>query len=145
MTVILVSGSRDWPLANHGDVWDYLDWLWRTHTHMDASAPFTVRHGRARGVDAYAGQWVRHQRFTGWRMVTEDPWPVTPQQWRDDPKGAGHARNHRMVDAGGITAMVGFQYRGSGGTQGCYEYARDRGIPARLITWEEIRERKHDA
>lgn len=143
MTVILVSGSRDWPLANHTDVWDYLDWLWRHHTHMDASAPFTVRHGRARGVDTYASQWVRHQRYCGWRAVTEDPWPVSKEAWAADPKGAGHARNRAMADAlPRPDYIAAFQYRGSGGTRNCYDYARDRGIPGRLITWEEIRAKR---
>src|SRR5262249_16159357 len=60
--------------------------------------------GGARGVDTYAAQLWRD-----WGGRVEEH-PITAQEWDRDPRGAGHARNARMVErikaAGGSVLVI---------------------------------------
>lgn len=60
--------------------------------------------GGARGVDTYAAQLWRE-----WGGLVEEH-PVSAEEWRRDPGGAGYARNTRMVErvkaAGGSVLVI---------------------------------------
>lgn len=121
---ILVTGSRDWPLAS-----DIENALWRKwwDRYVDGNSdPITVVHGGARGVDQMAGRYVRRypDRFV------EEVHEVPREAWKIS-KRAGHDRNQHMVDLGADVCLA-FQLDDSRGTADCIRRARAAGIPVEI-------------
>jgi hypothetical protein len=78
-------------------------------------------HGAARGADSIgSGIW------RGWGLPDE-PHPLTPTDWRGNPRGAGHARNRAMA-ALGADVCVAFILDGSGGSTATVATCRAAGI-----------------
>lgn len=77
MKLVIVTGSRKW--ASYSAISDALD----------GSKPDVVMHGAASGADIMAGEWADHYSL---------PVLPMPAQWDLEGKGAGPARNQRMVD-----------------------------------------------
>lgn len=117
--VILVTGSRDWTDKEH--MADFIELHLRTNWVSDQ---VVIRHGGARGADQLAGELAREFG------AIEDPHPVSAEEWRKS-RGAGHARNARMV-AMGADVCIGFPMPGSKGTWDCLKRAVDAGIPVEI-------------
>lgn len=130
--VALIMGSRQGVAARV--VEDRLDDL-AEQVLKGLGALLVVRHGAARGADTRAGSWARASGDSGWRIV-EDPYPVSPLDWKVSGRGAGHLRNQRMVDAEPRpdTYLAFARPGGSAGTADCVRRAEAAGIPDAL-TW----------
>lgn len=113
---VLICGSRDW--SDEECIRRVVDGL--PHDAI-------VINGKARGADKLARF---HAIARG--LFTIDV-PVVGPQWRRHGKGAGHIRNHIMLDLG-PELVVAFQVNGSNGTQGTIDEARRRGIPVEVHT-----------
>ena len=94
-------------------------------------SPETVLvHGACRGGDLLAdGIWK------SWGGVTE-PHPVKKVHWDYYGLGAGPERNRFMVDLG-ADECVAFPIGKSKGTRGCYDLARDAGIPSKIFEYPD--------
>jgi hypothetical protein len=122
LTTLVVTGSR----FGHPHVERWLDeWCWRR------GIPSRVFHGGARGVDAQVDRWCRRDGVEP-RAFGAD--------W-DEGKGAGPARNKRMVSACPLAegALLAFPDVASRGTWDCYLRAEAKGLPcffAPAVRWE---------
>lgn len=117
--VILITGSRDW--TDKERMADFIELHLCTHYVL---CPVVIRHGGARGADQLAGELARENGDI------EDPHPVSDEEWRKS-RGAGHARNARMV-AMGADVCIGFPMPGAKGTWDCLKRAVDAGIPVEI-------------
>lgn len=124
---ILVTGSRRWVSTSSID--RALEAV--AQRAMPEHAAITVVHGAANGADAIAGAWAREMAADGW-PVTEEPHPAV---WSTGGRGAGMARNARMV-ALGADVCVAFIRDNSPGASACAEMARRKGIPVIVVAWE---------
>jgi len=86
VSVILVSGDRDWP---HG--WEPIA---RALERYGASM---VMHGAARGADLDAQEAA---------IRLEIPYFGVPARWSTEGKGAGIKRNQRMLESGRIDMVL---------------------------------------
>lgn len=84
-------------------------------------APMVVVHGGAKGVDRLAGLWAdrRGHQVEVWRA-----------EWTEYGPGAGPIRNHFMVEAGAVVAVI---FPGGKGTADLARRAGRAGIPLRLV------------
>ena len=108
---VIVTGSRDWP--------DYKV-IWRA---LAIHQPTMVIHGAARGADTMAENWARRNAI---------PYLGYPAKWdgpRGFDRGAGHARNAKMLDAHPGVLVLAFPHPEmlSAGTRGCMAMAKERG------------------
>lgn len=81
--------------------------------------------GGADGADKNAAYFARKRGL----FVAEVS--VEKEHWDRFGKGAGHKRNHAMLDLG-PDLVIAFQVFGSSGTQGTIDEARWRGIPVEV-------------
>ena len=140
--IVLVTGSREYPYDDRADIFKVLDHYFQ-ELCTEPTDRFIVRHGAARGVDHFASMWVAKAReFLGeWcDLVDEDPWPVSPEQWRRSPHLAGKNRNLAMINADPPPDLcLAFSYQSSGGTAHCWRQARIAGIQTPdIFAWEAI-------
>lgn len=119
--VVIVTGSREWPF------WTVI------HRVLDHVAPTLVVHGACWGADTMAAAWaIVHE-------VAAEPWPAT---WRRPDgsldRGAGHARNRRMLEAHPGALVLAFPHPTlpSPGTRGCMKLAEELGHPLRVYDIE---------
>ena len=133
---VLVTASRKWsePRIIEGYLEDLYQW-WLDQ-HPGPAERFIVVHGKARGGDTIAMEWVQQRRRWDQR-IDHEPHPAdwnTPcgehchhQRRRRDGTTfyacAGYVRNQEMVDSN-IDVCMGFPLDGPG-TPGCLELARD--------------------
>jgi hypothetical protein len=110
---ILITGSRSW--VDYDRLRAILDY------HQQAFPAAILVHGAARGVDRAAARI-----WTGWGLPTEAH-PVTAAEWHAS-RGAGHARNAHMVQAGAALCLA-FIRDGSPGATACAALAEKAGIP----------------
>lgn len=127
----IYTGSRDWVKEDvvHRTLW-YLLYL-----SARAGQKLEVIHGDARGLDRIVKHWVRAVGYWGLGGdVTDHPYPVTADQWRDLGPAAGPTRNERMCrenyDAAVCVSFATSVH--SKGTMNCLGHARALNIP----TWE---------
>jgi len=127
---IIVTGSREW-----GGVYGTN----RIHAILDKvhelahvlGQKLTVVHGDyVRGADRIVDSWARRREADG---VTVEPHPA---QWSVLGKRAGPMRDQAMVDKG-ADMCIGFVRGTSPGTQLTLALARNAGIPAFTVYWEE--------
>jgi len=91
---ILVSGSRDWK-DRPTIALAISSYLRSVGTSIGGAYPFpVVIHGAARGADRLADEIA-----LGWGWTPERH-PVTPADWDQFGKAAGHRRNRLMVELG---------------------------------------------
>lgn len=116
---VIVSGSRRWS-----DPQKVFDALWAVyHEH----GPFEVIHGAcSTGADDHASYWYRVAgRQVGCKEMKY------PANWNTG-KGAGPARNVRMVSAG-ADLVIAFPLPEGSGTQHTIRLAKEAGIPVQEI------------
>ena len=110
--IVIVTGARRWPANCAGVV----------GTILRAHSPTLVVHGGAEeGVDWFAEQWCRSEQIDS-RAVRA--------YWGRHPKidrGAGHARNARMLALYPDAPVLAFPFGKSSGTRGCMRRAVDTG------------------
>jgi hypothetical protein len=112
-TRILITGSREWDDADRiRAVLAY---------HRQAFPGAILVHGNARGADHIAARI-----WKSWGLPTEAH-PVTDAEW-ERSRGAGHARNRRMIEAGADVCLA-FIRNNSPGTTRCVQWALEAGIP----------------
>lgn len=112
-TRVLVCGGRD--------VIDS-DFVWSTLDAMHAARPMSlVISGGARGADTLAELWAAR------RGIPVDSHPVTHHEWQTIGRGAGHARNRRMLDVARPEVVVAFP--GGAGTRDMVRRAEAAGVP----------------
>lgn len=141
--ILLVTGSRDWPVPDKRDIFNHLH-RWYGENSQFWGDRVTVRHGAARGVDTWASEWVAEaQQILGedhMHLIDEDPHPVTRAEWQRNPRYAGHNRNIRMVNMDPPPDyVIAFSYQQSSGTAGCWRHAHVLArIPGLFISWEVL-------
>lgn len=143
--ILLVTGSRDWPVGDKRDIFNHLHrWYGEQSQGWPPDERLTVRHGAARGVDTWASEWVDEARqILGeeWMdLIQEDPHPVSHAEWTRNPRYAGHNRNIRMVNMDPPPDyVIAFSYAQSTGTAGCWRHAHVISrIPGLFISWEVL-------
>jgi len=118
---IMVTGSRDWQ--DTGRLADALSWAARTAHTQYPGRRLELVHGAADGADTMAATYWQHHN-----MGTVQAHPVTDIMWRKEGRGAGHARNARMVTTTPHVVLA-FDRNGSPGTQSAIQQARQAGLP----------------
>ena len=109
---VLVCGGRDY--TDHARVKQVLDAL--------DPRPICIIHGNARGADWCAALWARRSG------VLDFPFPA---HWDDDPRGAGHIRNRRMLYAAKPDLVIAFP--GGRGTNSMTQLARMALVEVRIV------------
>lgn len=107
---VLVCGGRDFTARQM--IFDALDQLSASHVITG------VIHGRARGVDAMAGQWAESRGM---------PCVSMPADWNRYGKRAGSVRNQAMLDTYHPEYVVAFP--GGAGTADMVSRSRAAGLP----------------
>ena len=113
--IVIVTGSRIWP--SHTIVWQVLD----------AHAPTLVVHGAAIGVDGMAESWAKGREVDYHGMPAR--WTGQTRDRSRLDRGAGHARNRRMLLLYPGALVLAFPWGKASGTRGCIRMARELGHP----------------
>lgn len=87
-------------------------------------------HGACRG-----GDMIADEIWKSWGGLTE-PHPVKKIHWDYYGLGAGPERNRFMVNLG-ADECVAFPIGRSKGTRGCYDLAREAGIPRKIFEYPD--------
>lgn len=121
MKRIIVTGSRD--LRDYQIVERWLD---AAQSFLGVGPKYTVVvHGACRGADALAAEWANA------REAWLEPHPA---DWHLGGKGAGPARNTRMVNGGGDLGVAFWTGSTSGsGTFACLTKISRAGIPLWVV------------
>ena len=114
---ILVCGSREW--ADYDCISDTL------YEHQ----PMVLAHGAARGADRLAGQWAAKNNV---------PVKEYPANWDGEGRGAGFARNQRMLDQFQPHLVIAFKDALDptltiGGTEHMVKIAREAGYEVLVV------------
>jgi hypothetical protein len=122
---VLLTGSRTW---DRPDV---------IHSRLDAMRAaaeangyeFVLVHGGCpKGADLIGHQWA---------LYTGTPCEVYPADWRRYGRSAGAVRNSMMIDTK-PDEVIGFLRDNSGGTSGCLNEARARGLRVTQVDYDEV-------
>lgn len=120
-TIILITGSRSINELSY--IHDKLDSLDTQHSIVG------IIEGEAQGVDQISAKWA------SLRNKTIYPFPVSEQDWENNPYGAGHERNTCMLDFASKMETQGYHIIGvafwdgkSGGTRDMINKMRKKGI-----------------
>lgn len=109
MTRVLVCGGR---------AYDDAERLWRVLDSYDNDRDFTVLiEGAANGADTLARQWAEAKKIKVRSF---------PADWKRHGKGAGPARNFRMLDEGKPQLVIAFP--GGKGTANMVAMAKAAGV-----------------
>ena len=117
---ILITGSRDW--ADVVMMREVLAWAARRGM-AEGGESVTLVHGGARGADGLAGRLAEE---LGWTVE------VHPAEWSKLGKGAGMARNAKMVGLG-ADVVLAFPTKSSRGTWNAVKLARAEGLPTVVV------------
>ncbi len=143
MTVVMVTGSRHWPMDHFGLLLDTLDELFARRSF--SATPFRlIEGGGARGADSQALVWaelhesvVAHTQFPA--RWTEHAAGWCPGDWchrRGYCVGAGPRRNQSMIDFPPDIVLAfkeGFDHTlKKGGTEDAVRRAKDARIPVQI-------------
>ena len=113
---VLVTGGRSY--GDRGRVFAELD-------RLNLANPIScVIHGAAPGADTLADEWALE------RGICQIRYPVTPKEWRTIGRGAGPARNARMLKEGRPSLVMAFP--GGRGTADMVRKARAAGVMVML-------------
>ncbi len=118
---VMVTGSRKWADTDRMD--EALSWAVRNARTAYPGRRIELVHGGATGADSMAGAWWEKQG-----LGPVDVHPVTSKMWDREGKGAGHARNARMVTTRPHVVLA-FDKDGSPGTASAIRLAREAGLP----------------
>ncbi len=122
---VIVTGSRNWNRAV--PIWYCLDTILK-EAYAAGDFEVVVVHGCAQGADTHADLWARQRGHT-WNVRAERH----PADWRQG-KGAGIARNARMVGLGADICLAFIRDNSRGATH-CMEAAERAGIPVMLLDY----------
>lgn len=137
---ILITGSRTW--THLGSVNHAITKLAREAAALGEA--LTVVHGDALGADKLAATIVRSRQAGGWQITAE----AHPAKWQVGGRGAGMARNKRMVELGADICVAFLRqceapkcpkpgpHDTHGATQ-CAELAEKAGIPVVRVLWDD--------
>lgn len=123
--IVLVTGSRSW---------DDFDFIAMTLDGLFGvlGSRMVLMHGACpKGADQLADLWTAtHQPMV--------PVIRVPADWGRDGRRGGILRNMRMVvDMGPLALCVAFIRDDSAGATQCARYARSRGVPTVIHSWDE--------
>ena len=121
---VLVTGSRTWDDKDF--IWNVLDIL------LAELGDMVIVHGAAKGADAIAQGWVRHQLVNGGGQVRAERHPA---DWSRHGRAAGYRRNAEMVALGADLALA-FIRDGSKGATNCADLAERAGIETRRFEYQ---------
>lgn len=112
--IVFVSGSREWQR---------LDLIENEMKGLEIPMGYVpvLIHGGAQGVDTMA-----HGIATrlGWIVRS---YPITPEEWRQQGRSAGPARNVRMIQTERPHVVLAFRYNNSRGTTHAISVAKKYG------------------
>jgi hypothetical protein len=117
--IVIVTGSRRWP--SYLPVWAVLD----------AHAPTLVVHGACIGVDGMAESWCKGREVDYHGMPAR--WTGQTRDRSRLDRGAGHARNRRMLLAYPGALVLAFPLGASPGTRGCIRMALEHSHPVKVF------------
>jgi hypothetical protein len=117
--VVIVTGSRIWPS---------LVIVWQV---LDEHAPTLVVHGAAIGVDGMAESWAKGREVDYLGMPAR--WTGQTRDRSRLDRGAGHARNRRMLELYPGALVLAFPWGKAAGTRGCIRTARELGHPVKVF------------
>lgn len=130
---LIVTGSRDWELANY--IWDWLN-VFR-HTSYLQLEKLELAHGDClTGADRLTDQWAalyligEPKRYPAdWHRPCQKTCTHKPRKPGEKCVGAGPARNIQMIDDNlDADYVLGFPLGKSKGTRGCMRYAKLQGL-----------------
>lgn len=118
---VLICGDRNW--TDRDPIRGFLETL---NPHEDI-----IIHGAARGADRIAGE---EATIMGFRVL------AFPADWRRLGRSAGPIRNREMADKGLPEMVVAFHdgIEQSRGTADMLTVAKKRGIPAMVVTHDDV-------
>lgn len=116
---LIVCGGRDY--ADRARLFAVLDAIHRRNTIA------VIIHGACAGADGLASDWAD----ANW--VTEDPYPVLLEEWRQFGKAAGPMRNRRMLEESHPDGVVAFP--GGNGTKDMVRQAEAAGVIVMRVDW----------
>lgn len=125
MTLVVITGSRDWPMAKAHLIWDALRKLEKAHENDWHWSPMELHHGECPfgGADLIGASWA-----TGadWKVIPHPP--LKQQGW------AYAKRNQEMIDLNPDYVVACFlEGAGNRGTQMTYDMAVRAGLKDRII------------
>lgn len=125
MTVVVITGSRDWPASKAHLIWDELrkiqdyhdmDWHW---------SPYELHHGECPygGADLIAASWAAG---ADWEVIAHPP--------EEQVGWAYAARNQEMIDLNPDYVVACFlEGAGNRGTTMTYDMAVRAGLKDRIV------------
>ncbi len=125
MTVVVITGSRDWPASKAHLIWDALRRIQKMHEDDWHWTPMELHHGECPygGADLIAASWADG---ADWKVVPHPP---------IEQKGWAYAkRNKEMVDLDPDYVVACFlEGAGNRGTQMTYDMAVAAGLKDRIV------------
>lgn len=128
---VLVTGSRSW---DRQDVIEACLDIIAAEAAAEGVERLVVVHGCAQGADMFADRWTRRPGHP-----LEVRAERHPADWTKG-KGAGHARNRRMIQAGADVCLAFIRDASSGATR-CAEWAERAGIHVERLEYGSLPER----
>lgn len=126
MTIIVITGSRDWPIGKAPLIWDALQKLQDSHENDWHWSPMEFHHGDCPygGADLIGASWAAG---AGWEVIPHPP--IEQRGW------AYAKRNQEMIDLEPDHVVACFlEGAGNRGTQMTYDMAVNAGLKDRIIT-----------
>ena len=126
MTIIVITGSRDWPIQKAPLIWDALQKLQERHEDDWHWTPMELHHGDCPygGADLIGASWAAG---AGWEVIPHPP--IEQRGW------AYAKRNQEMIDLNPDHVVACFlEGSGNRGTQMTYDMAVAAGLKNRIIT-----------
>lgn len=125
MTLVVITGSRDWPIQKAHLIWEALRKIDEQHADDWHWTPLELHHGECPfgGADLIGASWAHG---AGWKVVPHPP---------IEQKGWAYARrNQGMIDLEPDYVVACFlEGAGNRGTQMTYDMAVAAGLKHRIV------------
>lgn len=125
MTVVVITGSRDWPASKAHLIWEKLQEIQDYHDMDWHWSPYVLHHGECPygGADVIAASWASG---AGWEVIPHPP--------EENAGWAYAARNQKMIDTDPDYVVACFlEGAGNRGTQMTYDMAVRAGLKDRIV------------
>lgn len=125
MTVVVITGSRDWPPSKAHMIWDALRKIQDYHDMDWSPSPYVLHHGECPygGADLIAASWAAGA-----------DWEVIGHPAKANAGWAYAARNQEMIDTNPDYVVACFlEGAGNRGTQMTYDMAVRAGLKDRIV------------